>query len=101
MGTMTLLMNDKEMFWMSALCMGLFVGPAQASSRAYLAKVSPPAFAHQLFGMYALASKATSFIGPLTVGWVTYWSGSLRLGMGAIIILLMIGLLLMIKVARD
>lgn len=96
--TLMLLVESVAWFWGYGLVLGLFVGPAQAASRSYLSRTAPEALRTQMFGLYALSGKATAFVGPLLVGWVTYWSGSQRLGMGTVIVLFAIGFLVMLTV---
>lgn len=96
-----LLAESRLVFWILALFLGIFVGPLQASSRAYLARLAPPKLRNQMFGFYFLSGKATSFLGPLLVGWITYWSGSQRIGMIPIIIFFSLGLLLTLPLSND
>ncbi|MGH7826274.1 MAG: MFS transporter [Candidatus Binatia bacterium] len=100
-GTIILLVQSSSLFWLFALLLGIFVGPVQAASRSYLARIAPAELRNELFGFYALSGKATAFLGPLMVGWLTYWSGSQRFGMSAIILLLLIGFLLMLRVEEQ
>jgi len=100
-GTALLFIEGRTLFWTLGMVLGVFVGPAQASSRAYLARVAPPALANQMFGLYAFSGKATAFIGPLMVGWLTHASGSQRVGMSAIVLLLVVGLGLMLTVPEG
>lgn len=86
-----LLVGQQSAFLVLGVTLGLFVGPIQAASRSYLGRVAPEAVLTQLFGVYALAGKATSFAGPLLVSAVTAWSGSQRIGMGVIVGLLAAG----------
>ena len=79
-------------FWFFGVSLGVFVGPVQASSRAYLSRLAPPGMRTQLFGFYALADKSTAFMGPLLVGWLTAMSGSQRVGMSVILLFLAGGL---------
>jgi UMF1 family MFS transporter len=51
-----------------------------------------------MFGLYAMSGKATAFVGPILVGWVTAASGSQRAGMATIIVFFVIGLLLLLPV---
>ena len=46
-----------------------------------------------MFGLYALAGKATAFVGPLLLGLVVQWTSSQRLGMTVIVVLLLCGLI--------
>jgi UMF1 family MFS transporter len=60
-----------------------------------------------MFGLYALSGKATAFIGPALVGWVTLAAGSQRAGMATILAFFLVGLVLMLplrepaRVAND
>ena len=80
------------------MLLGVFVGPVQAASRSYLAKMAPTHLRNQMFGLFAFSGKATAFVGPLLVGWVTGWLDSQRAGMSVIIVLLLIGFLIMLSV---
>ncbi len=100
-GTCILTVQQQILFWIFGSILGIFVGPLQASSRTYLARVASPAIHNQMFGLYALSGKATSFAGPLLVGLLTSLTGSQRAGMSVIIALLLAGGALMCKVPRD
>lgn len=90
-GIVILLTSDLTLFWIFGLTLGIFVGPVQASSRSYLARVAPPELRTEMFGLFALSGKLTSFLGPLLVGWLTLASGSQRVGMASVIGLFAIG----------
>ncbi|WP_457946902.1 MFS transporter [Pseudarthrobacter sp. alpha12b] len=51
-------------FWVFGLFLCLFVGPAQSSSRAYLARLAPHGESGELFGLYATTGRAVSFLAP-------------------------------------
>ena len=51
-------------FWVFGLFLCLFVGPAQSSSRAYLARLAPDGQSGELFGLYATTGRAVSFLAP-------------------------------------
>ena len=53
------------------LLIGLVAGPLQASSRSLLARIAPPARIGEFFGLFALAGKVTSFMGPTLVALAT------------------------------
>jgi UMF1 family MFS transporter len=93
-----LLVKSLALFWILGLILGVFVGPVQAASRSFLARIAPETLRNQMFGLYALSGKATSFLGPMAVGWVTYATGSQRMGMSVIVALLIIGGFLMLGV---
>ncbi len=52
------------MFWVFGLILCLFVGPAQASSRSFLARTAPVGREGQMFGLYAMTGRAASFLAP-------------------------------------
>ena len=91
-----LLAPDELWFWISGLLLGLFVGPAQSASRSYLAHAAPEALRAQMFGLYALADKSTSFMGPLAVAGLTALTDSQRLGLTAIPFFLILGWLVLL-----
>jgi len=91
-GVGILLVESITLFWVFGLAVGIFVGPVQASSRSYLARMAPAQIRGEMFGLFALSGKLTSFIGPLLVGWLTLASGSQRVGMSSVIVLFVLGL---------
>jgi len=97
-GSMMLLTSSQTLFWIFGMILGVFVGPVQAASRSYLAHVAPPGLRNEMFGLYAFSGKATSFLGPIAVGWLTVLCNSQRAGMSAIMIMLAVGLTLMFTV---
>lgn len=100
-GTLILLVENVTAFWLVGLTLGLFVGPAQAAGRSYLARMAPAELRNEMFGFLAFSGKATAFAAPLMVGWLTLASGSQRVGMTAILLFLLGGLLLMLGVPSD
>lgn len=89
-----LLITSETAFWILAVVLGVFVGPVQAASRSFLARVAPEPLRNQMFGLYALTGRV-AFLCPLMVAGLTFLTGSLRAGMTAIILFFVIGLLLM------
>ncbi len=87
-------------FWfiIFGLVLGFFVGPVQAASRTFMARLAPADMMNQMFGLFALSGKVTSFIGPFLVGTITLVAGSQRIGMLAILLLLILGFLIMLGV---
>lgn len=100
-GAAVLLVHDPRLFWISGACLGIFVGPVQAAGRSYLARVTPVEIRVQTYGLYALSGRATAFAGPLAVGWITYATGSTRLGMSVILVLFAVGFMLMWTAPTD
>ncbi|MGQ9424724.1 MFS transporter [Gilvimarinus sp. F26214L] len=98
LGSTVLVIQSTTLFWVLGIALGIFVGPVQAGSRSYMARVAPEHLRTQMFGLFALSGKITAFLGPLLVGWVTGLFGSQRAGMSMIILLLAIGFVLMLSV---
>ncbi len=95
LGAGLVLVEGKTLFWAFALPLGIFVGPAQAASRSLMAHLAPPAIRTEMFGLYALSGKATAFLGPALLAWVTAAFDSQRAGMATILVFLVVGLALM------
>jgi UMF1 family MFS transporter len=86
-----LTVTSSTLFWLCAPIIGVFVGPIQAASRTFLARLTKPEEITRMFGFYAFSGKATSFIGPLVVGIATSYSNSQRVGMALLIPFFIIG----------
>jgi UMF1 family MFS transporter len=63
---------DERMFWVAANLAGLAMGASQSAGRAMVGLLAPPAQQAEFFGLWGLAVKLASIIGPLTYG-VTSW----------------------------
>lgn len=92
-------------FWIFGLFLCLFVGPAQSSSRAYLARLAPHGESGELFGLYATTGRAVSFLAPalftlcITVAAPLVEPGQAqRWGILGIMVVLLAGLLLLLPV---
>lgn len=99
-GLPILVLDSVAALWVGGCVLGLFVGPVQAASRSYLARVAPPEVRTEMFGLYALSGKATAFAGPLVVGLVTAWSQSSRVGMATVFLFILAGGLLLLTVPK-
>lgn len=62
--TVLLFSSGPTMFWVFGLLLTLWVGPAQASSRSYLARLAPRGREGEMFGLYATTGRAVSFLAP-------------------------------------
>ncbi|HVH21119.1 MAG TPA: MFS transporter [Pseudonocardia sp.] len=92
-GTVLLGVSGPVAFWIAGLALTLFVGPAQASSRTFLARLAPAGHEGQLFGLYATTGRAVSFLAPTLVGLCTQLFGADRAGIAGILIVLGAGLI--------
>ena len=99
-GGALLLASGKVWFWALALPLGLFVGPAQAASRSFMARLAPPHMRAEMFGLFAFSGKVTAFLGPLFLAWATLAFDSQRAGMATIIVFLAVGFVLLLPL-RD
>ncbi len=97
-GTGMLLTHSLAWFWSFGLILGLFVGPTQAASRSYMARIAPAELLTQMFGLYNFSGRISSFIGPFLFGLLTELFQSQRAGMTSILIMIIPGLLLLLFV---
>jgi len=95
-----LVVQSATLFWVFGMILGVFIGPLQASSRAYMARIAPDHLKTQMFGLFAFSGKATAFAGPLLVGWVTALAGSQRLGISVILVFLVVGFCIMLTIPK-
>jgi UMF1 family MFS transporter len=63
------------LFWLAANIAGLCLGASQSASRALVGYLAPPDRHGEFFGLWGLAVKLSSILGPLTYGAVTWLSG--------------------------
>ncbi|MGA9870498.1 MAG: MFS transporter [Rhodococcus sp. (in: high G+C Gram-positive bacteria)] len=91
-GAVLLIVSGPVMFWIFGLVLCLFVGPAQSSSRTYLARLAPPGREGQFFGLYATTGRAVSFLAPTLFGLFVFLFDSDRAGIGGLLVVLAIGL---------
>ncbi|MBT3556974.1 MAG: MFS transporter [Rhodospirillales bacterium] len=101
LGTALLLVETKTGFWIAGLPLGIFVGPAQSAGRTLMARLAPEELRTEMFGLFALSGKATAFLGPALLGWVTVVMDSQRWGMATIIVFFIAGLWVMRGVREE
>ncbi len=93
-------MSRQYQFWILAVCVGLFQGAVQALSRSYFARIIPAEKSGEYFGIYDIFGKGASFMGTMLVSLVSQASGSMNLGVGALAVMFLIGLILFWKTDR-
>lgn len=96
--TWAVLTTDVKWFWIAGAALGIFVGPAQAASRSFMARLAPANMRTEFFGLYALTGKAIAFLGPWVVATVTSALGSQRAGMGVVVVFFSLGLAVLLTV---
>jgi len=98
---MALFVTTKAGFWVCAIIIGLFLGPNQSASRAYLSRLTPKEKANEFFGFFAFSGKATAFLGPLLYGQMVGIFESQRAGMTVIPALMVLGMVIFIFKTRE
>ncbi|RGE19152.1 MFS transporter [Leucobacter sp. wl10] len=88
-------------FWAFGLAGAAFVGPVQAASRSYLARLIPPGREGEIFGLYATTGRAVSFLAPAAFTVAVRIGGTTLSGVLGIVLVLLVGLLLLIPVRRS
>jgi MFS transporter, UMF1 family len=91
--TVLLFVSGPLMFWVFGLALVLFVGPAQSSSRTFLARLAPPGREGEFFGLYATTGRAVSFLAPSLFGLFVSLFAEQRAGIAGILLVLVAGLL--------
>jgi UMF1 family MFS transporter len=84
--------------YMAGLAIGLFMGPNQSASRSLLGRFVPLEKETEFYGFFAFSGKATAFMGLFVYGVMTTAFGSPRYGVGAIVVFLLIGGLILLTV---
>ena len=69
------LAEGPALFWIAANVVGVCLGSSQSAGRALVGYLSPPSRSAEFFGIWGLAVKLSSILGPITYGIVTWVSG--------------------------
>lgn len=102
MGAPLTLIPFKSIFWVMATFVGIFVGPIQSASRSLMIRlIEDKESATEMFGLFSLSGKLTSFAGPGLLGLVVALTHSQRAGMATIIIFFVIGALFLVQVEEP
>ena len=91
-GGILVLVQSKLLLWIFGIALGIFVGPAQAAGRSLMARLAPRNQETEMFGLYALAGKATAFLGPLIFAFATDVFDNQRAGVATILLFFVIGM---------
>ena len=81
-------------FWLLAVLVGMFQGTIQALSRSYFAKIIPAEKSGEFFGIYDICVKGASVIGTALVSVLSQVTGSINIGVSALSVMFLIGLVL-------
>ncbi len=80
---------------------GIAIGSSQSAGRAMIALFSPPQKAAEFFGLWGMAVKTASIVGPVTYGVINYVSGSHRLAVLVTTVFFVGGLILLVPVDEE
>jgi len=92
-------LNQAWEFWFLAVCVAMFQGSIQALSRSYFAKLIPKNKFSEYFGFFDIFGKSASFMGTMIMGITIQLTGNSKTGVGAIIVLFIIGFIIFQKAA--
>ena len=87
-------------FWILAVLVGMFQGGIQALSRSYFGKLIPKDHANEYYGFFDIFGRYASVMGTLLVSVVTALTGDPSLGVLSIGILLVVGLVMLMRLAH-
>ena len=87
-------------FWILAVLVGMFQGSEQALSRSYFGKIIPAEKAGEYFGIYDICGKGAAILGTTLVSVMSQITGKMNVGVSAISVLFVIGLLLFRKAVK-
>lgn len=87
-------------FWILAVLVGMFQGSVQALSRSYFGKIIPAERAGEYFGIYDICGKGAAILGTTLVSVMSQITGKMNVGVSAISVLFVIGLLLFRKAMK-
>ena len=100
-GSTLLFVSGPRAFWTLGLILCLFVGPAQSSARTYLTRVARPGEVGRMFGLYAAAGRAVSFLSPGLYALGTVVFGDQRYGIIGILVVLASGLGILLRIPEP
>lgn len=87
-------------FWILAVLVGMFQGSVQALSRSYFGKIIPAEKSGEFFGLYDICGKGAAVLGTTLVSVMSQLTGRMNVGVSAISVLFVIGLLLFRKAVK-
>lgn len=94
--TPLLIHQSQSLFWVCALLLCAFVGPAQSASRTYLSRMTPRGQEGEIFGLYSTTGRAASFLAPAFFGLFMNLLGAQIWGVIGIMLVIALGLVLLL-----
>jgi MFS transporter, UMF1 family len=96
MTIMAMVATTAATFWVAAVIAGLCMGSSQSAGRAMAGALAPPTRCAEFYGVWTLATRLASIIGPVTYGVVTWiTSGNHRLAIASTAVFFVVGLVLL------
>ncbi|MDH4375583.1 MAG: MFS transporter [Ramlibacter sp.] len=93
------LSTTKGDFWWAATIAGICMGSSQSAGRAMAGLLAPPKQLGEFFGLWTVAIRLASIIGPLSYGAITWMTGgNQRVAILSTTVLFLAGLILLWKV---
>lgn len=93
--------EGKSVFWIGGILLSAAVGPAQASSRSLLTRMTPPSMQGELFGLYATTGRVMSFMSPWLWAAFIGWFGATHYGILGLMVVVGAGLALTLWLVRK
>src|SRR4030081_3097517 len=93
--------TSEKVYLVLGCLIGMGGGPLEAASRSLLIRMAPKDRIAQHFGLFALTGKVASFVGPLLIGFVTWFSASQKAGMAVLVVFFLAGLALLRRVKIE
>ena len=97
-GLAMMALSGPRAFWITGLLLCLFIGPAQASARTLLLRMSSAGKEGVAFGLYTMTGRAVSFVAPWLFSVFVDVFGTVRAGMGGLCLVMVVGLLILLIV---
>jgi MFS transporter, UMF1 family len=94
--------DSKSSFYIVGFLAGSLLGSSQASSRCFMARLTPKLHEAEFFGFYdGLCGKASAIVGPLLFGIISSITNSQRLAILSVVLFFIIGLILLQRVNEE
>ena len=90
-----------NIFYGCGVLIGGFGGILQSASRTMMVRHTNTSNSTQYFGIYGLLGRATAFLAPALIAYVTAATNSNNLGVSPLILLFLIGLIIMLRVDPE
>ncbi len=85
-------------FWVCGLLLCLSIGPTLSSARTLMLRLSVEGKEGVAFGLYTTTGRAVSFLAPTLISLFIDWFGTVRAGVGGLLVVLALGLVAMVAV---